>query len=220
MGAIMQTNGNAVARPEYYNRVKGWMLSFIADGPNRILDLGCGAGRLGQRLREAGKVGEMYGVELCPEVAEEAAKIYDRVIVGDAEKVDFDFLSSLDYVICGDILEHLQDPYTVVRKIMEWLKPGGKLLVCLPNIRNYRILQDLALHGEWKYTDAGILDQTHLRFFTRQSCKRMLREAGFEVYHDHMVVDGGRKGLFDKLTCGLFEEFLGAQIFVCGRKSV
>jgi 2-polyprenyl-3-methyl-5-hydroxy-6-metoxy-1,4-benzoquinol methylase len=132
--------------------------------------------------------------------------------------VELDFPPGFDYVVCGDILEHLKDPYAILRRIMEWLNPGGKLLVCLPNIRNYRVLQDLLILGEWKYVPAGILDRTHLRFFTRRSCKRMLQEAGFDVYHDHMVVDGGRKRMFDRMTLGLFEEFLGAQIFVCGSK--
>src|SRR6266581_49228 len=108
---IMQNNQSSDGRPDYYTRFKVWMLPFIENGPNRILDLGCGAGRLGDRLREAGKVEQIFGVEMCPTAAEEAAQIYTRVLVGDAEHVELDFATGFDYVVCGDILEHLKDPY-------------------------------------------------------------------------------------------------------------
>lgn len=206
------------ADASYYRCVKRWMLPFIQDGPNAILDLGCAEGLLGGLLQERGKAAVVDGVEIFPPVAMEAAKRYRRVHVGDIEAMSLEYGEEFDYVICGDILEHLKDPYSMVTRIRGWLKPGGMLLVCLPNIRNYRVLADLILHGEWRYVSAGILDRTHLRFFTRKSCQRMLEEGGFEVTHQHMIITGPKKTACSKLALGLLDEFLAPQVFFCGKK--
>ena len=204
---------------EYYTRDKAWMLPLIKQGPNVVFDLGCASGRVGQKLVATGRAKELVGAEIFPPAAEEAARIYDKVYVGDVEGMTFDYDDYFDYVICGDILEHLKDPYQMVRKISKMLKPGGSLLVCVPNIRNFRVLKDLLQHGEWHYVSSGILDSTHLRFFTRRSCRRMLEEAGLHVYHEHMVVYGTKKTLLNRITFGLFKEFLATQVFCCGKKA-
>jgi len=203
---------------EYYTRDKAWMLPLIKAGPNTILDLGCASGRVGQKLLNTGRATELIGAEIFPAAAEEAAKIYNKVYIGDVEAMAFDYENHFDYVICGDILEHLKDPYTMVRRISSMLKPGGSLLVCVPNVRNFRVLKNLLLHGEWEYVSSGILDSTHLRFFTRRSCRRMLEEAGLQVYHEQMILYGPKKNLFDRATFGGFKEFLATQVFCCGRK--
>lgn len=128
------------------------------------LDMGCASGRMGEKLLETGKAIEMVGLECFEGAAAEAAKTY-KVHVGDVKMV-FNYESCFDYVICGDILEHLKDPYDIVRQVFRWLKPGGSILVCVPNVRNFRVLNDLVFHGKWEYLSAGILDKTHMRFFT------------------------------------------------------
>ena len=215
----MQNKAFEDINSHYYTRVKSWMVPFFEDRPNMILDLGCGAGALGQKLIQAGKVKALVGAEIFPAAAEQAAKIYQHVHVGDLEQMRLDYPERFDYVVCGDILEHLKDPYTMVQQIFNWLRPGGSLLVCVPNVRNFRLLNSLVFTGNWEYVSSGILDRTHLRFFTRRSCERMLVDAGFEVYHSHMVVEGPKKTLLNRVTLGLFDEFLAAQLFCCGRKS-
>ena len=148
------------------------------------------------------------------------ATAYKKVHVGDLEEMRLDYHESFDYVICGDILEHLKDPYRVVRQLVIWLKPGGSLFVCVPNVRHYHVLADLVFRGKWEYVSAGVMDRTHLRFFTASSCRQMLSDAGLEVYHEQMIIEGPKKTFFNRATCGLFSEFLGAQTFCCGRKSV
>jgi 2-polyprenyl-3-methyl-5-hydroxy-6-metoxy-1,4-benzoquinol methylase len=202
----------------YYNCVKDWMLDYITSKNNTILDLGCATGRLGELLLKNGSAKIVDGVEIYEPAALAAAKIYRLVRTGDIESMDIPYKEEFDYVICGDILEHLKNPDIVVTQIHKWLKPGGCLLVCLPNIRNYRILYKLVFGGDWKYVSKGIMDNTHLRFFTRKSTARMLTDSGFEVYHQHMVIEGKKKNLFNKITFKLFREFLAAQTFVCGRK--
>jgi 2-polyprenyl-3-methyl-5-hydroxy-6-metoxy-1,4-benzoquinol methylase len=203
---------------DYYSQIKDWMLPMIKDGPNVIMDLGCASGVLGERLIEVGKAKTMYGVEMFESAAQKAAKTYVKVHVGDAEAMKFDYDTIFDYVTCGDILEHLKDPYTMVSNIYKWLKPGGEIFVCLPNVRNYHVLIDLIFRGKWEYVSAGIMDRTHLRFFTRSSLQTLVRGGGFEVCHHHMLVEGPKKTFFNKLTFGAFDEFLAAQTFCRGRK--
>ncbi len=202
----------------YYMRWKHWMLPLIQDGPNVVMDMGCASGIMGRKLLEAGKAKEVFGVEIFPLAAAEAEKTYKKVYVGDVEELVLDYDNYFDYVICGDVLEHLKDPYKVMQRISKWLKPGGKVLICLPNVRNYHLLYDLVFHGKWEYVSAGILDKTHFRFFTRSSCRSMVEEAGFNVCHEQMIIDGPKKELFNKATFGRFREFLATQIFCVGEK--
>lgn len=97
--------------------------------------------------------------------------------------MSFDFKKYFDYIICADILEHLSDPWVILNKIHKWLKDDGKIIVTLPNIRNYRILKDLVFLGKWEYKESGILDKTHLRFFTKSSFSKALSRADFEIIH-------------------------------------
>lgn len=203
----------------YYTRLKWWMLPLINGGPNVVMDLGCASGRMGEKLLEAGKAKQVFGVELFDGAAQEAARVYTKVHIGDAEELELDYRECFDYVICGDILEHLKDPYAVVRKIHTWLKPGGSIFVCVPNVRNYHVLKALVFRGKWEYVSAGIMDKTHLRFFTRSSCRQLLIDGGFRVYHEQMIVSGTKKTLFNRLTFGFFSEFLAEQTFCCGRKA-
>jgi len=180
--------------------------------------LGLCLGKDGRKIAGGGKAKEVFGVEIFPLAAVEAEKTYEEVHIGDVEELALDYENNFDYVICGDVLEHLKDPYKVMQRISKWLKPGGKILVCLPNVRNYRLLNDLVFHGKWEYVAAGILDKTHLRFFTRSSCRQMVEEAAFKVCHEQMIVSGPKKEFFNKATFGLFHEFLATQIFCVGEK--
>ena len=214
----MQNDNPEQKDPNYYQCLKAWMLPLIQNGPNVVLDMGCATGNMGKKLLEIGKAKEVIGMELFEAAALEASKHYKKVHVGDVEMMTLDYEAYFDYVICGDILEHLKDPYTVVKRACRWLKPGGSILVCLPNVRNYRVLKALVFRGEWEYVSAGIMDRTHLRFFTKSSLRCMVEEAGFEVYHQHMVIEGSKKNFFNRATFGLVDEFLAAQSFCCGRK--
>lgn len=215
---IMQNPDHQKKDDDYYNMFKWWMLPHIKDGPNVVMDLGCAAGIMGRKLQEAGKAGEVEGAEIFPAAAAEAGKSYKTVHVGDVEELSLDYDQRFDYVICGDILEHLRDPYKVMQRIFRWLKPGGKILICLPNVRHYALLKDLIFHGKWEYVSSGVLDRTHLRFFTRASCRSMVEQAGFKICHEQMIIYGPKKGFFNKATLGLFREFLASQMFCIGEK--
>ncbi len=203
----------------YYNSEKTNIHPLIPEGPNNILDLGCATGQLGRKLKELNKASILIGVEMFPQAAEEARKYYDKVYCDDVEIINLPYHSYFDVVICGDILEHLRDPWDMAERIHGWLKCSGILISSIPNIRYWRILRDIILYGSWEYTEAGILDSTHLRFFTRRSFISLLRDANFEILKQEMVINGPKQNLFNKMSFSIFEEFMGAQFIILAKKA-
>ncbi|MDF0673221.1 MAG: class I SAM-dependent methyltransferase [Nitrospira sp.] len=201
----------------YYNMVKIEFLPLITEKPNSILDVGCGTGQFGRKLREMNKASELVGIELYAPAAVQAEKYYDKMYHDDVESLDLPYSEYFDYVICGDILEHLSDPWNTVSRIAKMLKKDGALICSIPNIRYWKIIADLTLYGRWDYTDSGILDSTHLRFFTKSTFFEMLHKANYKVEWEAMVVHG-RKKVVDLITFGMFSEFLTTQIMVMAKK--
>jgi O-antigen biosynthesis protein len=203
----------------YYNRDRSSIYPCVPEGPNVVLDLGCGAGVVGKRLLELKRAKRVVGVEIYQPVAAEAAKCYHQVHQGDIETMELDYHECFDYVICADILEHLNAPQKLVSRIRHWLKPEGKLICSVPNVRNWSVLGDLLWRGNWEYQDSGILDQTHLRFFTRRTFLKMLQGAGFEIESCRMLIYGRRNRIGSSITAGLLDEFLGTQVLTVSHKS-
>jgi O-antigen biosynthesis protein len=204
---------------DYYNYYRTDLTKLIPDGPNMVMDLGCASGQLGRSLLELNKARHLVGVELFEPAAKEARKYYDVVYVADIDTLRLDYDKDFDVVICGDILEHLKEPLSILRQIHAWLKNDGLIICSVPNIRYWRILKDLVLKGEWKYEASGILDHTHLRFFTVRSFKRLLAEACFKVVNETMLyVDYGKKMALKRMSMGLLDEFYAYQLLLSARK--
>jgi 2-polyprenyl-3-methyl-5-hydroxy-6-metoxy-1,4-benzoquinol methylase len=162
-----------------------------------VLDVGCANGYLGKVLKEHGC--NVVGIEIDPAAAEEASGILDEVVVGSVEDVDLveQFgAGRFDVVVFGDVLEHLRDPLPTLRQAKRLLKPNGYVVVSIPNIAHGSVRLAL-LRGEFRYRDLGLLDTTHLRFFTRESVDDLLAEAGLAAVE------------FLRTTAGLFETELG-----------
>jgi 2-polyprenyl-3-methyl-5-hydroxy-6-metoxy-1,4-benzoquinol methylase len=156
----------------------------LADGPGRVLDVGCSSGYLARPLREAGA--RVVGIELDPAAAAEARAVCEAVVVGDVESVDLPFEpASFDVVLCGDVVEHLRDPGAALARLRPFLRPGGRLVLTTPNVANWAIRLSL-LAGRWRYTDRGILDRTHTHLFTRKTLTETVTQAGYRVVElDH-----------------------------------
>ena len=145
-----------------------------------VLDIGCGAGRLGEALK-ARQPAEVVGIELNEAAAAAGRQRLDEVLVGDVERLELDFPpGSFDAIVCGDILEHLRDPDRLLRQARSWLAPDGRLVASIPNVRHHSVVRSL-LEGNWTYESAGLLDRTHLRFFTRREIEKLFFRAGFAV---------------------------------------
>lgn len=163
---------------EYYERPE--MAPFVPGSTERLLDVGCSQGGFGAALRRSRRDIHLVGLEPDAAAAESARQHYDEVIVGhfpDAVPDD----AAFDCVVFNDVLEHLVDPQAALQAAHGILLRGGCVIASIPNVRSARVVFDLVLRGRWDYADAGILDRTHLRFFTRSSIQRLFTDAGFEI---------------------------------------
>jgi 2-polyprenyl-3-methyl-5-hydroxy-6-metoxy-1,4-benzoquinol methylase len=172
------------------------MLQLVGGG-KRVLDVGCATGYLARALVEQGCT--VWGVEYDAQAAEQARSALADVLVGDLETLDlvgYFGVGRFDVVIFGDVLEHLRRPLDVLREARPLLVPGGCVVLSIPNIAHGSVRLAL-LRGEWRYRPLGLLDDTHLRFFTRDTVEELLRAAGL------VPVDVRRT------TAGLFDTELG-----------
>jgi GT2 family glycosyltransferase/glycosyltransferase involved in cell wall biosynthesis/SAM-dependent methyltransferase len=174
----------------YFEFARPELLALVPSSAASVLEIGCGAGRLGEALK-ARQPCHVTGIELDGLAAESARQRLDDVVVGDVETLDLAFASnSFDAIVCGDVLEHLRQPERLLRRIHNWLKPGGKLIASIPNVAHRSVIGNL-LCGNWDYEPAGLLDATHLRFFTRRSIERLLYRAHFAVRSWQVVGGAG-----------------------------
>jgi len=167
-------------KDDYFRQERRDVEALIPKDALKILDVGCGEGILGRRLLANG-AHEVIGIELTPDVCERAKKNLTGVICGDIEKIDLSFDDGhFDCMIFADILEHLIDPLALLKKLTKKLSDSGTIIASIPNVRYYGIISML-VQGRWKYEDFGILDKTHLRFFTKIEMDTLFKEAGFEI---------------------------------------
>lgn len=182
--AEVKPTGDEAAQPvpyqeRYYGFDRPEVQALVPETARTVLDVGCAAGNLGAALKRRGAA-EVWGIEYVPEVAESARGKLDRVLTGRVEDVLSDIPDGhFDAIVFADVLEHLADPVAVLRAMRRKLSPTGELVVSVPNVRHWSVLKDL-LEGRWDYQDAGILDRTHLRFFTRKTLMDVLVDAGFQ----------------------------------------
>jgi SAM-dependent methyltransferase len=163
----------------YYRCGRNDVLALIPADASRILDVGCGEGVLGQLLLERGAT-EVVGIEAEPAAAAAARKRLSRVFPGDVEVMDLPFDDGyFDCIVLADVLEHLRDPLAALKKLKRHLSDSGTVVASMPNVRYLPVVERLA-GGRWEYKDSGILDRTHLRFFTRKEMELLFRDAGFE----------------------------------------
>lgn len=200
---------------DYYSRQRRWPALFKINDGCQILDIGCGKGRLGSFLKQQFS-SKVTGIEIYQEYADEAAKCLDEVLCGNIEELNLSaFENQFDHVIFSDSLEHLLDPESALLKAKSMLKPDGALLLSIPNIRNFRVTMPLVLFGRFEYQDEGLLDRTHLRFFTLSSITNLLQKCGFSVESVKLDLPRDSKvGILNMLTFGLFRETLTSHFFI------
>ncbi len=171
---------NAVSS-DYYEQSRKEMLPFIPTSVKKLLDIGCNKGAFGFLIKSVYGA-EVTGIELDSAFASIAAEQLDKVIVGDINIVLKDLPDKyFDCISCNDVLEHLLDPYSVLTALKSKLTSDGVIVCSLPNVRYWDNLKNLLLKKQWKYMDHGILDRTHLRFFTELSMRDMFDSLGFEI---------------------------------------
>jgi len=197
----------------YYEQRRPELLRIIPNAKGkRVLDVGCAGGVFGKLLGDRDKC-VVIGIEKELDICRRAkARIGVVVCMDVSQGLPFRY-GSVDMIIFADILEHLYDPSECVREWKKALKPGGIAIISLPNVRHFNVTIPLLIQGKFQYKDSGILDRTHIRFFTRQSGRRMLEGSGLRIISEtpHRTPWSVRFRLLNLLTLGIFHDFFVQQ---------
>ena len=166
---------------DYYSSKRPDIAEFVPNSVTTILDVGCGYGYFLKYIKEITNA-ETWGIEMVQEVAEETQKVVDKVVCSKIE----DAVSLLpdnyfDCITFNDVLEHIIDPEHILRLIRPKLANKGVLIASIPNVRYFENILNLLIKKDWKYEDEGVLDNTHLRFFTKKSMQRLFEMAGYNL---------------------------------------
>lgn len=171
----------------YYENTNPDLLKRVPQGQGAVLEIGCGAGAFARSYLARSPGTRYFGVELFEEAAARSREIVDTLIVGNIEepatlaRLDKEAGGTrFDSIVFGDVLEHLLDPWTLLAQLRERASPGAVCSICIPNVSHWSLLLQ-QMRGRWDYADAGLLDRTHLRFFTRATAVEMLQGAGWTV---------------------------------------
>ncbi|MBV6643043.1 MAG: class I SAM-dependent methyltransferase [Cyclobacteriaceae bacterium] len=192
---------------EYFTVERREMLGFLPEQIDCLLDVGCGDGLFGEIVKKEFSSAKVWGVEYEEQSANEARNRLDKVLTGTIEE-NLNQLPAnhFDCIIFNDVLEHLIDPYSVLENIKSKLKPSGVIVSSIPNIRYFRNFFDFVLHKNWDYTESGIMDITHFRFFTYKSIRKMYENAGYKIVQHKGInkTKSIRPAILNIFTLGLF----------------
>lgn len=170
----------------YYENVRREMLKYIPRGTKTTLEFGCGNGNFSELIKNEYNA-ECWGVEAHTHSSKTASEKLYNVIDGDAHRALNEIPENyFDCIIFNDVLEHLPDPYSLLRDVKSKLNKHGIIVASVPNVRFWSNLKALVIHGTWDYKDTGILDKTHLRFFTYNSLIKIFRQLGYNI----IVIEG------------------------------
>jgi 2-polyprenyl-3-methyl-5-hydroxy-6-metoxy-1,4-benzoquinol methylase len=165
----------------YTNAERLELLPFLPTTASRILDVGCGTGGFSRAAKARTPDLIAWGIEANPNAAAAAESHLDSVITGSFPDDMPAEVPPFDVVFFNDVLEHMVDPWAALVATQPMITPGGCVVASLPNLRHYKVLDALVRRGDFTYTDVGILDRTHLRFFTRSTMTDMFTSTGYEV---------------------------------------
>jgi 2-polyprenyl-3-methyl-5-hydroxy-6-metoxy-1,4-benzoquinol methylase len=173
--------------PSTPNNVHAMTVRFIGSN-KRVLEIGCASGHVTRALVSQGNT--VVGVDIDAAAAEKAREHAERVVVGDVESMNLDAElggDRFDVAVLGDVLEHLRNPVAVLRSVRRLLARKGFIVISLPNVAHLD-LRLMLLSGRWEYRDLGLMDHSHLRFFTRASARDLVATSGFSVVDIDRVV--------------------------------
>jgi len=199
----------APQQSDYHGNIRNELKPFLPSNAKTILEIGCASGVFSEHFENC----EYWGVEYNPETAAQAVAKLDKVLVGSFDDVADDLPDGyFDTVLCNDVIEHMPDHDAFLQSIQSKMTVDGRLYASIPNVRYFDNLRSLIFGKDWEYGDYGILDRTHLRFFTFKSLKRTLLQQGYELEVFEGINSGlpkkwwriGRRSLVRRLLVLLF----------------
>lgn len=204
----------------YFGGVRRDFLELLPqDGSANVLEIGCGSGETGAAAIREGRCATYAGIELAPQAAKVARSRLTEVFEGNVEHMDWPWPNAhFDAVLMSEVLEHLIDPWSVVKRVATVLKPNAAVLASSPNVSQMSVVKGL-LADRWELTDTGVMDRTHLRWFTQSTYVRMFEQANILVDSvGPMAAPGPGSKLFNAITFGRFRHLTMRQICIVGRK--
>jgi 2-polyprenyl-3-methyl-5-hydroxy-6-metoxy-1,4-benzoquinol methylase len=210
-------------KPEFYfNQLREELIELIPNkNNNKVLEIGAAGGYLLVELKKRKIASEVVGVDLMhlPNTKQNNPDI-DKFIFGNIENMDLNLPENyFDVIICGDVLEHLIDPWSVLSKIHKFLKAGGVIILSIPNFREFFTLYTIVVKADFAYSEYGILDKTHLRFFCKKNILALLTGTSYKPLSLHSTYISGSMRTLNKLTFNLFKDFLTKQYLVVAVKN-
>lgn len=205
------------------------LITEIEGAKNTVLDVGCATGMTGDYLLEQKIASKIYGIELDIEMAKKASEIYHKVFQGDlnddlfVQKITTES-PKFDFIIFGDILEHLVNPTFVLTEFAEKnLEKKGKIIISLPNIGHIETFIQIYLKGTFPKNERGIFDKTHLRWFTKRDAEEMISECGLQILKTHRNFRsrdrlGSKFSTLYRLIRGVNQDWVTFQfVFTCSK---
>jgi len=202
----------------YYNNTRVEILQHLPKTINKHLDVGCAAGLFGKLVKE--KYGcESWGIEYSPQAAELAKQNIDHAYSGDCKQIIPKLNERFDCVTLLDVFEHIAEGNNLLEMLRTVMSDNSTLIVSVPNILYARVAVDLFWHRDFEYRECGVLDDTHLRFFTKKSICKQLENAGYKIGAVHCINETEEwrvpLRILDMLTRGLFNDFRFQQYVIC-----
>jgi len=211
-----------------YTGLRDDILRLIPGEARKILDVGCSIGGLGEQIKQKIRSEvEVVGIELDEQMAKVAKEKLDQVIIRDVERINLaDHLAPnyFDCIIFADILEHLENPWDVLKNVKSFLNNEGIIIASIPNVRHYTTIINLVIKGYWPYRERGIHDKSHLRFFALKNIRDMFQNAGFKIVRierNYRVIESPHWwNRFSKyFALPPFKELLTFQYLIVAKKS-
>jgi 2-polyprenyl-3-methyl-5-hydroxy-6-metoxy-1,4-benzoquinol methylase len=186
----------------YYSHIRHDLIKKIPENACRILEVGCGTGETSEEIKKVlGNQVETVGIEISREAGEIARTKLDHVYIENVEEFNIpETQDNFDCILYGDVLEHLVDPWSVLSKHVDLLSEDGCVIASIPNISYFKVISMLK-KNQWTYQDAGIMDRTHLRFFTRPTIIDMFAKANLSAVVADTITGGSS---FSRLLSNLF----------------
>lgn len=224
----MNTAHYRVKEEQYFSNVRKDIISLIPSNPDqKIMEIGAGTGNTLLYIKENGLASEVMGVELMrlPHSNQEH-RLIDKFQIANIEQKEINAEQEyFDVIICADVLEHLVDPWTSLKKIAGHLKRGGLLIVSVPNIREWKTLLQIVGKGDFRYNpEGGVMDKTHLRFFCKKNILELIRSSALSPIYIRpnfmltVLREGRKRRMINLFTLRLLEDFLTVQYLVIAKK--
>lgn len=207
-------------RPDYFSGARSDFVERLPhDLSANILEVGCGTGATGALALARSRAGRYVGIELFEAAAAEARTVLSDVVVGNVETIDLPWQpASFDAMILSEVLEHLIDPWSTLSKLGRVLRPGALVLASSPNISHWRVVRSL-VNGKFDLADRGVMDRTHMRWFTPSTFAAMFERSGYQVTQIRPVTPfAPRTQMLSRLTGGRYDHLFMTQIVVEARK--